>query len=155
MFLLVVLLGLAWVALTGQFTVANMAVGLALGYGLMWLMQRTFGPMHYFSVARRIPGFFLFFVGEMIRANLEVMFTVLRPRRTLRPGIVAIPLEARTDGEITFLANLITLTPGSLTLDVSTDRRVLYVHSMHVEDADELRREIKEGFERRLLEVAR
>jgi multicomponent Na+:H+ antiporter subunit E len=155
MFLLVVLLALAWVALTGQFTLANWVVGLGLGYALLWLMQRALGPLHAFAIARRVPAFALFFLWELVKANLAVTATVLAPRRNLRPGIVAVPLEARTDGEITLLANLITLTPGSLTLDVSTDRRVLYVHTLHLDDADGLRRDIKEGFERRLLEVTR
>jgi multicomponent Na+:H+ antiporter subunit E len=68
---------------------------------------------------------------------------------------VAVPLDARTDAEIVLLANLITLTPGTLSLDLSDDRTVLYVHAMYLTDPDELRREIKEGFERRVLEVLR
>lgn len=155
MFLLDVLLALAWVALTGQFTLANLVVGLVLGYVMLWLLQRTLGPFHYFELVRRLPGFALFFLWEMIKANLQVAAAVLTPRYHLRPGVIAVPLEARTDSEITLLANLITLTPGTLSLDVSTDRRVLYVHTMHLTDPDAFRQEIKEGFERRLLEVTR
>ena len=61
----------------------------------------------------------------------------------------------RTDLEITLLANLITVTPGSFSLDVSDDRSVLYVHAMYVDDPEALRREIKDGFERRVLELLR
>lgn len=73
------------------------------------------------------------------------------------PGVVAIPLDARTDAEITLLANLITLTPGSVTLDLSEDRRVLYVHAMYIDggDVEAYRRSIKEGLERRVLELLR
>jgi multicomponent Na+:H+ antiporter subunit E len=53
------------------------------------------------------------------------------------------------------LANMITLTPGTLSLEVSTDRQVLYVHNVHVTDPDAFRQEIKEGFERQVLEVTR
>jgi multicomponent Na+:H+ antiporter subunit E len=75
----------------------------------------------------------------------------------MRPGVIAIPLNARTDVEITLLANLITLTPGTLSLDVSADRSVLYIHVMYIDndDIDAVRRKIKEGFERRILEVLR
>jgi multicomponent Na+:H+ antiporter subunit E len=66
--------------------------------------------------------------------------------------VVAIPLEAESDLSISLLANLITLTPGSLTLDVSEDRKVLYVHTMYAEDIDQLRLGIKD-LERRVLEV--
>ncbi len=73
------------------------------------------------------------------------------------PGVVAIPLDARTDAEITLLANLITLTPGSVSLDLSEDRRVLYVHAMYIVggDVDAYRRSVKEGLERRVLELLR
>ena len=73
------------------------------------------------------------------------------------PGVVAIPLDARTDAEIALLANLITLTPGSVTLDISEDRRVLYVHAMYIDggDVEAYRKSVKEGLERRVLELLR
>ena len=77
----------------------------------------------------------------------------MTPQQRMRPAIVAIPLDVRRDFEITLLANLITLTPGTLSLDVSSDKRVLYVHSMYVDDIDAFRREIKNGFERRVKEL--
>ncbi len=79
------------------------------------------------------------------------------PRSVVCPGVVAIPLDVRTDAEITLLANLITLTPGSVSLDLSEDRRVLYVHAMYIDGADveAYRRSIKEGLERRVLELLR
>jgi multicomponent Na+:H+ antiporter subunit E len=73
------------------------------------------------------------------------------------PGVVAIPLDARTDAEIVLLANLITLTPGSVTLDLSEDRRVLYVHAMYIDggDVEAYVRSVKNGLERRVLELLR
>ena len=96
-----------------------------------------------------------FFFWELVSANLRVAFDVLTPGFAMRPRIVAVPLDARTDAEITALSYLISLTPGSLSLDVSSDRRVLFVHAMYAQDADACRREIKEGLERRLLAVMR
>ena len=68
---------------------------------------------------------------------------------------MAVPLALDRDAEIALLANLITLTPGTLSLDVSPDRRTLYVHAMATTSPDDLRREIQQGFERRILEVFR
>jgi multicomponent Na+:H+ antiporter subunit E len=156
MLLLNVLLALAWGALTGQFTPANLALGFALGYVALWVAQRAGKPQSYFAKTPRVLGFVLFFLWEMIKASLQVTYHILAPYRKLRPGVIAVPLEAHTDMEITLLANLITLTPGTLSLDVSADRRVLYIHSMTLGDEpDELRRQIKDGFERRVLEVLR
>lgn len=156
MFLLNVLLALAWVALTGQFNPANLIFGFALGYGMLWVAQRALEPSTYFGKVRKAIGFALFFLWEVVKANLQVAYYVLVSHRRMRPGVIAVPLDARTDVEITLLSNIITLTPGTLSLDVSADRRVLYIHSMTLgDDPERFRRSIKEGFERRLLEVLR
>ena len=67
--------------------------------------------------------------------------------------MVAVPLDSRDETEIALLAKLLTLTPGSVTLDVAADRSVLYVHTMFVDDPDAVRAEIKNGFERRVREL--
>ncbi len=158
MFLLNLLLALAWVGLTGAFTPTNFLIGFGLAYGLLWLMQRAGGEemarqSGYFGRAWRTVEFAAFFLWELILANLRVAVDILRPRMRLQPAVVAIPLEESSPAQITLLANLITLTPGTLSLDVSSDRRVLYVHTMHVGDVERFRRTIKEQFERRVREV--
>jgi len=101
-----------------------------------------------------LPTLLAYFVWELVLANLKVARDVLMPVKRLRPGIVAVPLDLKTDWQITLLSILITLTPGTLSLDVSTDRRVLFIHAMHVTDPEALRREIKSGFERRIRRLA-
>lgn len=156
MFLLNVLLALAWVAMTGLFTPANLALGFVLGYLMLWLVQRARAPMTYFAKVRQVFGFVVFFLWELVKANMQVAYYILAPRRRMRPGVIAMPLDARTDMEITLLSNLITLTPGTLSLDVSADRRVMYIHSMYLGDeTEEFRRRIKDGFEKRVLEMTR
>lgn len=155
MFLLNLLLALAWMALTGQFSPINFVEGLILGYLMLWLVQRAIGPSNYFSKVAQFLAFIRFFAWELLLANLRVAYSVLLPRGRLRSGIIAVPLDVQTDTEITLLVNLITLTPGTLSLDLSDDRRVLYVHALHVEDVQEFRRQIKQGFERRVQELLR
>ena len=72
-----------------------------------------------------------------------------------KPGIFAYPLKVDRDFEITLLANLITLTPGTLSVDVSDDRRLLFVHAIDCSDADKAVRDIRDGFERKILEAFR
>lgn len=86
------------------------------------------------------------FLLELVRSVRDVTLTVLSPRRSFRSGIIAVPLEIRSEAGITLLANMITLTPGTTTLHVSDDRSTLYVHVMNVSDASV--RQIKDGFER-------
>ena len=90
-----------------------------------------------------------FFAMELLLANFRVAADVLRGNR-MEPAVVAIPLDITSDGEILLLSMLINITPGSVTIDLSDDRRTLYVHVMHMKTADETRREIKDGFERRV-----
>jgi multicomponent Na+:H+ antiporter subunit E len=101
----------------------------------------------------KVVSFFFFFLWELIKANLHVAYEVVAPKWTMEPGIIKIPLDVKTDLQITFLANLITLTPGTLSLDVSEDKKVLYVHSMYVRDKEKFIRSIKNGFEKRILNI--
>lgn len=153
--LLNVLLALVWVALSGEFNSANFLAGFLLGYFTLWLVQRAVGPSRYFSKVLGVVTFVAFFLWELILASLRVALDVMTVGHRMRPGVIAVPLEANSDAEITLLANLITLTPGSLSLDVSTDRSVLYVHEMYIEDVEQVRRRLKAGFERRVLQVLR
>jgi len=152
-----VLLTMAWAALTGDFSPGNFAVGFLLTFLILCFSQRILGPSRYFVKVRQVAGLILFFIWELIIANLRVAHDVLTPRNHMNPGVIGIPLDARTDTEITLLANLITLTPGTLSLDVSEDRKTLYIHAMFIDDGDieRMRRSVKDGFERRILEVLR
>lgn len=100
-------------------------------------------------------GFIFFFLYELVKANIQVAYDVITPKFYMTPGIVEVPLDAKSDMEITLLANLISLTPGTLSLDVSSDRKVLFVHSMYLSNKEDFIYSIKNGFERKLLEILR
>lgn len=150
------LLTLAWSAVNGEFSVANFVVGFGLSYLVLAVLGRADitdpGYIRRVPVVIRFVGFFLW---ELFMANVAVAKEVVRPRIGIRPGVVAVPLTASTDLEITVLSCLITLTPGTLALDVSDDRSTLFIHALDVDDADAFRRSIVDGFERRVLELLR
>jgi multicomponent Na+:H+ antiporter subunit E len=129
--------------------------GLVFGFLVLLIARRPLGIVHPLARVRHLVSLLLFFAWELLLANLRVAWDVVTPRFRMRPGVVAVPLKARTDLEITLLANMVSLTPGTLSLDVSDDRRVLYVHAMYLHDRRRLVRSIQQGFERRLLEVLR
>lgn len=149
------LLAFVWAFATEQVTAANIGVGFALAYFVLMFAQPVFGRSSYFGKLRQLAVLMLWYVWELILANLRVAHDVLTPTSYMRPGVIAIPLDAKTDVEITLLSTLITLTPGTLSLDVSEDRRFLYIHGMFIDDPDEVRRNIKQHIERRVLEVMR
>jgi multicomponent Na+:H+ antiporter subunit E len=155
MLVLNIFLALAWVALTGGLSAENFFAGFVIGYAVIWLTRDAIGAGGYVMKVPRVIRFALYFLGLFARATWRVTVEILTPRDTMRPAIIAVPLEASTDTEILILSSLITLTPGSLALDVSADRLYLYVHEMYVSDPEQARAEIKNGLERRLLEVLR
>ncbi|MBX3065951.1 MAG: Na+/H+ antiporter subunit E [Anaerolineae bacterium] len=154
MFLLNVLLALAWTALLGEITGSNLLIGFLISYALLAFLARPLQiPTTYFARAKIVVGFVLFFLWELVKANLRVAYDVMTPTQRAKPGVIAVPLDLKTAAQITLLANLITLTPGTLTLDISEDRRFIYIHAMYIDDVEEVKRSIKQGFERRVLEL--
>jgi multicomponent Na+:H+ antiporter subunit E len=150
-----ILLALAWTALQGRVTLANLAAGWLLGYFILLLLVKAgvLGPSRYVGRVARFVRLIAFFLYELVIANLRVAVDVARPRYRMTPGVIRLPLDAQSDAEILLLAALINLTPGSVALDVSEDRRLMYVHVMYVTSPDAARAEIKQGFERRILEL--
>jgi len=154
-FLLNILLALAWMVVNADFSVTGLVVGLILGHVAMFMARPLYPDDRFF---KRLWGgiwFFLWFLKELWVSSVKVAAAVLKPDMGNRPGVIAMPLDAKTDLEITLLANCITLTPGTLSLDVSPDRSTLYIHAMFVDDPEALKRETKETMERRILEWLR
>lgn len=150
-----VLLALVWTAVSGSFSFLNLAFGFVLAIFALSLIREQVGSVGYFSRARRVISLFLLFIYELVLSAWRVAVMVLTPRMDLKPGIIAYPLKVDRDFEITMLANLITLTPGTLSVDVSDDRRILYVHAMDASDPEATKRDIAEGFERKIMEAFR
>lgn len=96
-----------------------------------------------------------YFVVELIVSALKVAWLVVQPRIRLRPAIIDYPLTVTSDAQITLLANLITLTPGTLSLDVSDDRRTLKVHAIDIDSPERLIGHIAAGLETRVMRALR
>ena len=154
-FLLNIFLALVWTFLQGELRGGNFAAGLVLGYLIIAISERALGQGAYVRKVVQVVRFVGVVLWEIFTASLAVSWLIIQPRPNIRPGVVAVPLDAQTDLEIAVLANLITLSPGTLTLDISDDRSTLYVHTMVLKDPEEFRRSLKNGFERRVLEVMR
>lgn len=105
----------------------------------------------------RIIGFLFWYAKEFVSANLSVTAEVLRPRARskMRPAIVAVPAASRSESEWTLISSLITLTPGTLTITISREHGILYVHGMFVESREELVAEIQEMEDRMLYAMRR
>ncbi|MGO1246060.1 MAG: Na+/H+ antiporter subunit E [Oceanisphaera sp.] len=149
------LLALFWVILSGNYSIGNLFVGMLLSYLVLAYVARD-KPMfaNYFGKLPKIISFILFFIWDLTKANARVAYDVLTPRHLMRPGVIAIPLDLKDEAGISVFANLITVTPGSLALDVSSDRKVLYVHLMYLDDEASQLAELK-ALEARVLNLLR
>lgn len=153
-FLSNILLAFVWIALTGAFTLGNFTFGFIICFGIMWLISPERRQDEYLNRIPKMIAFFFYFLSELAKANYQVATDVITPKN-IRPGIIRVPLDVKTNLEITLLANFINLTPGTLVIDISDDRKVFYIHSMLIKDRNQFINMIKNGFEKKLLEILR
>ncbi|BCH65348.1 Na+/H+ antiporter subunit E [Agrobacterium vitis] len=147
------LMAIIWVAVTGGASLHNLLFGFVLSLAVVGLLREQIGGVSYLNRTWRILSLLLLFLSELAKSAWKVTIMVLSPGLDIKPGIFAFPLSVERDFEITLLANLITLTPGTLSVDVSEDRKILYVHALDCSDPDAARRDIAEGFERKIREA--
>ena len=151
--ILIIVLAVLWLALTGAPDAANLALGLGLGSLITILVAPSSGRIRHAirpaAAILLIPSF----VWNVLRASVLVAIRVATPRRKLRPAIIAVPLDAGSELQTTLIANMISLTPGTLTLDHDENGEMLFVHVLHVPggDVDAARSEIRNRIERPLL----
>lgn len=151
-----IILALLWAGMLGGLSLANIVSGLVLSYFVLHYTSRgTPGHQSYFGKVPKLLSFLVYYLWELLKSNAMIIVEVLTPGHHMTPGVIGIPLDARTDLEITVLANLITMTPGTLSLDISADRKTLFVHAMYIHNPDDLRADIKNNLERRVLELLR
>lgn len=153
--LLVIVLALGWTAISGSFSFSNLLLGLVAGGLAFWLLRERLASPKFLQRAWRVLGLFGLFIFEVFKSAISVGLLVAAPRfdRRLKPGIIAFPLKLTRDFEITLLANMITLTPGTLSIDVSDDRKTLFIHAISVPDKQRLIADIARGFERKIIEA--
>jgi multicomponent Na+:H+ antiporter subunit E len=154
-YILSLVFAVVWVAVTGSATLHNLIFGFALSTLVLWIVRDEMGARGYWRRLGRILSLLALFLKELALSAWKVAVLVVNPRLDLKPGIFAFPLTVTRDFEITLLANLITLTPGTLSVDVSEDRKTLFVHAIDCSDVEATKRDIANGFERKIMEAFR
>lgn len=154
-FLMNLLLSFIWVALTGSLYYSNFLFGFLIGFFILWIMNRQETDRRYFNKVPKTIRFLFYFLYEMIAANVQVAYDVVTPNYFFKPGIIRYPLEAVTDIEINLLSTIISMTPGTLILDISEDKKFLFIHVMYLKDKEHFITQMKKGFEHKLLEILR
>lgn len=151
------LLAVVWAGLLGTFNVLTLIVGFALGFAALWIAQPLY-PVQtsYFARSWRVVQLVVFFLYELLVSSVQVAWIVLTPwRKRPEPAVIEMPLLVKSDLEILLVTSLISLTPGTLSLDVSEDRETLFVHAMFGDDPGAVIDALKTGMEHRVAEVFR
>ena len=142
---LVVWLTLVWVGLWGSVTAANVLGGLAVSLVLVLLLRPSPAGAPAVLSPVALLRFTLRFFADLVVSSVQVVRLALRPRLDLRQGIVSVQVPGASDTLLTVLADAISLTPGTLTVDVEPSTATLYVHVLDVGDGPDGVREVREG----------
>lgn len=137
LFAINIALAFAWAALTANFTLPGLVVGFTLGYAALWLAAPLFDqPSGYFLRTFRVIRLAVFFLWELVLSSIQVVWDVLTPQHKSMPRVLEVPLTVESEFGILLTTTLISLTPGTLSLDVTPDRRRLIVHAMFAQDPE-------------------
>jgi len=158
--LIVFVLGsLVWFALTDIKDIQEVITGIVIAL-LISLLAGHFLVVNQTSrgVLKRLLYLVIYifrFLWELIKANLNVAYLVIHPKLPIKPGIVKIKTKLTKDSALTLLGNSITLTPGTMTVDINEDKKELYIHWIYVKEVqeDKATQEISQNFERILTEI--
>jgi multicomponent Na+:H+ antiporter subunit E len=152
LFLVNIILALIWAALTTDFKAENIAIGFGISFIILAITSHIWSTedKSYMYRAALIIKFILFLIWDMLSSNIRVARDVIKPRLNNKAGVIAVDLDVQSDLEITLLANIVAFTPGTLTLDVSSDRKKLFFHTMYADDIEGQREAIKNRIEKRI-----
>ena len=143
-----------WAILFGGFTWLTMLSGFAMGYAVLWLLQPLTGLKS--SYHKRVwywVKLLVLFHYELMVSSVQVLWDIVTPRLRATPAIIHMPLDVETDMGILLVTNLISLTPGTLSIDVSPDRKTLTLHAMFADDPDAVVHALKSGMEKWVIDA--
>ncbi|MFB9973577.1 Na+/H+ antiporter subunit E [Allobacillus sp. SKP2-8] len=149
------LIAVLWMFMTESYTFVTFLIGYIIGIALLFLLRRFIPDAFYFKRVLLMIKLILLFLKELIGSTWQIAKLVYKPKLSVEPGIFALPTELRTNWEITLLANLISLTPGTLSVSISDDHTTIYIHAMDMPDIEKEIEGIKETFEKAIMEVTR
>ncbi|WMW24819.1 Na+/H+ antiporter subunit E [Methanolobus sediminis] len=153
------ILALVWCFVHGTVSINNFILGLIIAPFIIRPFKTLFPfdlEFSFSNALKKIPAqikYLYVLIVEIIKANIMVAKIVLQPTIDIKPGIIAVPIDSKTDIGITAIANTITLTPGTLTIDVSDDKSILYVHAIDATDPEGIAQSIKNDLEKYTMEA--
>ncbi|MFP7300006.1 Na+/H+ antiporter subunit E [Neobacillus niacini] len=153
--LLNVVLAFLWMFIKVSYDPISFLKGYIFGLLIIFVLRRSFGSRFYLFRLWSFLKLIFIFIRELILSNIAIVKVVLKPKLDMRPAIFAMDTALTKDWQITLLSSLITLTPGTLVIDVSEDNKTLFIHAMNIGEVEDEINSIKNSFEKAILEVSR
>ena len=151
--LLSIFLLLVWLLLVNSVSVGQILLGALLGFAIPLLTRRFWINPPHVKRPLKLILFLLQVLVDIILANLQVAKLILSPVKNLRPAFIDVPIELNDDLALIMLASIVSLTPGSVSADISDDRKTLLVHCLNVTDPQQVIASIKQDYEQPLKDI--
>ncbi|MDN8589384.1 Na+/H+ antiporter subunit E [Paenibacillus sp. 11B] len=149
------IIAFVWMFLNNAWNGVGFLTGYLLGLLLIGSMRRFFPQRFYIVRVWAIIKLIALLFKELVRASIEVIRQIVKPKLDIRPGIFTYQTQLSSDWEVTLLCLLISLTPGTLPLEISGNQRKLYIHALDIKDQQKMSDDIKNTFEKAIMEVTR
>ncbi|WP_100372206.1 Na+/H+ antiporter subunit E [Bacillus sp. FJAT-45037] len=153
--LLNLVIAIIWVNFQNSYTGVDFFIGYVVGILILFVLRRFLRFDFYMRRVWAVIKLIGLFLKELVLSNIDMIRIVLSPKMNIQPGIVAVPTKLETKWELSLLACLVSLTPGTLSMDFSDDNKYIYIHAIDVPNKEEMIREIHNTFERAILEVTK
>lgn len=148
-------IGLLWMFLQDEWTVLTFFSGYLVGLFILYILRRNFSQSFYPVTILAVLRLFLVFLRELFTSSILVIRQVIRPKINITPGIFTLETDLEGDVEVTLLALLITLTPGSVVMEMTEDGKVFYVHAMDIPASSDAVLKSQKAFEEAIKRVTR
>ena len=154
-FLINIIIAFIWVFLNNSYDYHSFFMGYLVGALIILIFQRFVKKPFYLIKVWYVLRLFLIFIRELVVANIQVLILVLDPKMNINPGIIYLSTDLKTPMEVVLLANMITLTPGTLTMEIDPDNKGLYIHALKIDDEEAIKESIRKNFENNIKEITK
>ncbi|TDL66164.1 Na+/H+ antiporter subunit E [Rhodococcus qingshengii] len=149
------LIGVIWMFLQDDWSVLTFFSGYLFGLLVLYILRRYLPTKFYLVTLLAIVQLFFVFIYELFTSSILVIRQILRPKINITPGIFTLETELEGDLEVTLLALLLTLTPGSVVVEVTSDSKKFYIHAMDIPESSNAVLQSKVKFEKAIKKVTR
>jgi len=147
------LLFVVWLLLNNSFSAGHITLAAFFAITIPWLVTGMRDEHPKIRKPWLAVRYFFMVLKDILVANIEVALLIIGPIKKLKPGFVAIPINLDSDLGITILASTVSLTPGTVSAEISKDRAWLYIHALHLDNEEELISSIKQRYEKPIKEI--